>query len=33
MQKRSYLTSTLVALSLLAGLTACDPSDHPTVTP
>lgn len=33
MQKRSYLLSTLVALSLLAGLTACDPSDHPTVTP
>lgn len=33
MQKRSYLLSTLVTLSLLAGLTACDPSDHPTVTP
>lgn len=33
MQKRSYLLSTLVALSLLVGLTACDPSDHPTVTP
>ncbi len=31
--QRRYLTYTLVALSLLAGLTACDPSDHPTVTP
>ena len=33
MQHRSYFTYTLVVLSLLAGLTACDPSDHPTVTP
>lgn len=33
MQQRSYSIHTLVMLSLLVGLAACDPSDHPTVTP
>ncbi len=31
--QRSYFKYTLLLLSFLMGIMACDPSDHPTVTP
>lgn len=30
---RSFLKNTILLLSFLVGITACDPSEHPTVTP